>query len=121
MTFQRHLQAMGLELLLNFSKAKVPIALTAFTKAKKIQQKIGNSVSFVTFVSYLLIFNTILNLICGLTSNSSSTKKQLQDLYAIRFFSWSTVWFVVLTLYDSQGSETVHQKHDPRGDFRNFI
>ncbi|GFW71594.1 uncharacterized protein TNCV_2548081 [Trichonephila clavipes] len=105
MTFQRHLEVIHLELLHNFSKAEVAIALAAFTKAKKIQRKIENCVSIVTFLAYLLIFNTILNLICCLTANSWTTNKQLRDIYAIMFFSWCIVWFVVLTLCGSQGSE----------------
>ncbi|GFW71660.1 uncharacterized protein TNCV_2548721 [Trichonephila clavipes] len=101
-SFLRHLEMVRFGLLRRFCEAEMSRALEVFTMARKIQQDIEKSVSFVTFVVYVLIFGSILHLVCASVSNFLSDEQNMRDAYSISIFSWTATWFVVLTMCGSQ-------------------
>ncbi|GFW71657.1 uncharacterized protein TNCV_2548691 [Trichonephila clavipes] len=103
-TFLRHLEAMRLALLHNFSRTEVATTMAVFTVARKIHLEIERAVSFLTFLAYVLIFGNIIHLVCMLVSNFMSDEAIMRDAYSISIFSWTAVWFVVLTMCGSQSS-----------------
>ncbi|GFS56923.1 uncharacterized protein NPIL_395601 [Nephila pilipes] len=101
-TFLRHLEAIRFELLHKFSREAISKALMVFTVARKIRSDIEKSVSFITFVAYVLTFGNILHLVCACASDYLSDEESMRDAYSISIFSWTVVWFIVLTMCGSQ-------------------
>ncbi|GFR22251.1 uncharacterized protein TNCT_331651 [Trichonephila clavata] len=101
-TFLRHLETIRLRLLQRFFEVEMSRALEVLTMARKIHQDIEKSVSFVTFLAYVLIFGSILHLVCASVSNFLSDEKSMREAYSISIFSWTVTWFVVLTMCGSQ-------------------
>ncbi|GFS55791.1 uncharacterized protein TNIN_307651 [Trichonephila inaurata madagascariensis] len=101
-TFLRHLMAVRLALLHHFSREEIAKALMLFTVARKIRSHLEKSVSFITFVAYVLTFGNILHLVCAVASNYMSEEESLRDAYSISIFSWTVVCFVVLTMCGSE-------------------
>ncbi|GBO37021.1 hypothetical protein AVEN_109535-1 [Araneus ventricosus] len=105
-SFGRHLASIRFSLLQNFSKENVSRALVVFDMAKKIHLDIENAFSFIAFLSYVLSFCTILNLVCVIASNHLSAVEIVKHGYTISVFSWTVCWFAVLTICGSRLAET---------------
>ncbi|GFS56934.1 uncharacterized protein NPIL_395641 [Nephila pilipes] len=105
-TFQKHLDAMRIGLLKRFSGGEMSRALAVFTQARKVHQDIEKSVSFVTFLAYVIIFGNTLHLVCASVSNYLSQEGSMRDAYSITIFSWTALWLIVLTMCGSRVTGT---------------
>ncbi|GFS56894.1 uncharacterized protein NPIL_395481 [Nephila pilipes] len=101
-SFQRQLEATRFKLLRNFSKEEVSRTLIAFSEAKKIHRDLEETISFKTFLAYILTFGSILQVVCFFTTDYLPDAKTLQILFSFTIIFWTIGWFVFLTMCGTQ-------------------
>ncbi|GFS56896.1 uncharacterized protein NPIL_395491 [Nephila pilipes] len=100
--FRQRLEAIRFGLLQNVSRQEVSRIWNIFTVAKSIHQDIESAVSFTSFLAFVLTFVNILNVLSSILTKFLSDKDNLQYLFSCTIFSWTVLWFVVLTLSGTQ-------------------
>lgn len=92
------------KLLSNFSQQAVSECLTVLMTAKKIHSQMEDALSLIAFLTYVLTFGNILNIVCVFATNFMSSMKTLRSVHTINVFIWTVSWFVVMTVCGSRAT-----------------
>ncbi|GFR16738.1 uncharacterized protein TNCT_726551 [Trichonephila clavata] len=96
------------DLLKDMTQSVLSETLKILATARKIHSFVENSVSFIAFLCYVLIFENILNLVCVLTNNFIWSSKTIRLMHSINIFFWTTTWLMILTLCGSKIKRIKH-------------
>ncbi|GFY70632.1 uncharacterized protein TNIN_266081 [Trichonephila inaurata madagascariensis] len=96
------------DLLTDMTQSALSETLKILSTARKIHSFVENSVSFIAFLCYVLIFENILNLVCVLTNNFIWSSKTIRLMHSINIFFWTTTWLMILTLCGSKIKRIKH-------------
>lgn len=92
------------KLLSNFSQQAVSECLNVLMTAKKIHSEMEEALSLIAFLTYVLTFGNILNIVCVFATNFMSSMKTIRSVYTINVFIWTVSWFVVMTICGSRAT-----------------
>ncbi|GFS60587.1 uncharacterized protein NPIL_116721 [Nephila pilipes] len=122
-TFQRFLEEIRLRLLKNFSKKEVSRALVVFAEAKNIHLDIENTMSFTSFLAYVLTFGKIMQVISSVVTNFMPNEEIMRFMHYYVILGWTIIWFLVLTLCGTQAkkSETFIKNMNQEVRTKNFV
>ncbi|KAG8189096.1 hypothetical protein JTE90_028640 [Oedothorax gibbosus] len=73
--------------------------------ANRIHRDMEKSLSLTAFLTYVLTFGNILNIVCIFAVNFLSNMQTLRSLYTNSVFIWTISWFVFLTICGSRATE----------------
>ncbi|GFQ71159.1 uncharacterized protein TNCT_447271 [Trichonephila clavata] len=104
-TLKRHLNEMRRNLIENFSRQEMTTVLMVFTAAKKIHLGIEKTVSFVSFLSYVLIVGKIIQVISSVVTDFMSDEEIMNIMHLSISFTWAITWFTVLTMCGTQAKK----------------
>ncbi|GFU39356.1 uncharacterized protein NPIL_561501 [Nephila pilipes] len=104
-TFQRQLEVTRFRLLQKFSSQVVSKTWNVFTVAKSLHQDIESTVSFISFLAYVLTFGNILNVVSIIITKFLSGEENMQHAYSYTIFSWTVLWFVLLTVSGAKATK----------------
>ncbi|KAG8189097.1 hypothetical protein JTE90_028640 [Oedothorax gibbosus] len=102
---KRHFEAELLNILRNFSHEAISKCLNIFMVANRIHRDMEKSLSLTAFLTYVLTFGNILNIVCIFAVNFLSNMQTLRSLYTNSVFIWTISWFVFLTICGSRATE----------------
>ncbi|GFU79851.1 uncharacterized protein TNCV_3423311 [Trichonephila clavipes] len=105
MTFKRHLDETRRSLIENFARQEMTTVLMVFAAAKRIHLDIEKTVSFASFLSYVLIFGKIIQVISSVVTDFMSDEETMNIMHLYIILIWTIVWFIVLTMCGTQAKK----------------
>ncbi|GFT85821.1 uncharacterized protein NPIL_483381 [Nephila pilipes] len=96
------------DLLRDMTESTLSETLKILATARKIHSFVEDSVSFIAFLCYVLIFENILNLVSLFTNNFLSFSKLIRLMHCVNIFFWTTTWLIILTLCGSKIKRIKH-------------